>query len=125
MTVKTMLAAALALSLSAGGAIAGEGNGNPFPFGADARITTGPVFMADTGSAEYPRPTGSTAQPSSLMQLEPALGSEAPIQTAVSLPRGAGKGTVAYAQMQSLNRYLVTRSERVRYLEVGNAQPGG
>ena len=126
MITKMILAAtALVVSVSAGGAFAGEGNGDPFPFQTDARITTGPVFVADTGSAAYPQPTGNTVQPSSLMQLEPALGSEAPIQTAVSLPRGAGTGTVAYAQMQSLTRYLAARSERARHLEIGNARPRG
>jgi hypothetical protein len=125
MITKTILAAtALVLSVSAGGAFAGEGNSDPFPFQANAQITTGPAFMADTGSSAYPRLTGNSVQPSSLVQIEPAPGSEAPIQTALSLPRGAGKGTVAYSQTRSLNRYLATRSERGRYLEVGNARPG-
>ncbi len=121
---RTMFATiALALSVSAGGAFAGEGNGDPFPFQADAQTTTRPAFMADTGSSAYPEPRGNSIRPSSLAQLEPAFGSEAPIQTALSLPRGAGKGTVAYAQMQSLNRSLTARSERGRYLEVGNTRP--
>ena len=123
MMTRTFFAAtALALSLSAGGAFAGEGNCDPFPFQANARMTTGPAITADTGSSAYPQMRGSV-QPSSLAQLEPAFGSEAPIQTALSLPRGAGKGTVAYAQMQSLNRFLTARSERGRYLEVGVTRP--
>ena len=122
MMTRTTFAAALALSVSAGGAFAGEGNGNPFPFQANAQVTRTPKLMADTGSSAYPQPNGS-AQASSLAQLEPAFGSEAPVQTAHSLPRGAGKGTVAYAQMQGLNRSLAARSERRRYLEVGNARP--
>ena len=114
---------ALALSASAGGAFAGEANCDPFPFQANARITKAPAFMADTGSSAYPEPRGSSIQPSSLAQLEPAFGSEAPIQTPFSLPRGAGKGTVAYAQMQSLNRFATAHSERGRFLEVGATRP--
>lgn len=125
MFTKTYLAAAVfALNLSAGEAFAaGEGNGDPFPFQGNAQIATGPAFMADTGSAAYPQLTGNSIQPSSLSQLAPAFGNEAPIQTVLSLPRDAGKGTVAYAQMQSLNRSLAARSERARYREVGNARP--
>ena len=122
MTRTFFVATALALSVSAGGAFAGEGNVDPFPFQASARTTTGSAYMADTGSSAYPQPNGSS-QSSSLAQLEPAFGSEAPVQTAHSLPRGAGKGTVAYVQMQNLNRSLTARSERGRYLEVGNARP--
>ncbi len=103
-------AAGFALSLSAGWAFAGEGNGDPFPFRANPHVATGPAFVADTGSSAYPQPTGNRVQLSSLAQLEPAPGSEAPIQTAHSLPRGAGQGTVAYAQMQSLHRYWAARS---------------
>ena len=122
MVAKITSVTALVLSLSAGEAFAGEGNGNPFPFQANAQITTGPAFMADTGSAAYPQLPGKGIQPSSA-KLEPAPGSEAPIQTTLSLPRDAGKGTVADAQMQNLNRSLATRLERGRYLEAGNARP--
>ena len=123
MMTRTFFAtAALALGVSAGGAFAGEGNGDPFPFQASAQVTKNPALVADTGSSAYPQPRGSV-QPSSLAQLEPAFGSEAPVQTALSLPRGAGKGTVADARMQGLSRSLAARSERGRYLEVGNARP--
>ena len=124
MMKNTMFAAAgLALSLPAGWAFAGEGNGDPFPFRAKPHVATGPAFVAETGSSAYPQPTGNRGQPSSLAQLEPAPGSEAPVQTALSLPRGAGQGTVAYAQMRSLNRYWAARSASGRYLEVGGARP--
>lgn len=117
---KMMLAAAaLVLSLSAGRAFAGEGNGDPFPSQANASVTTGPAFVADTGSDAYPQPTSNRVQPSSLAQLEPAPGSEALIQTAFSLPRGAGTGTVAYAQTQGVHPHVATRSERRRTMEVG------
>jgi len=124
MSKKTMFAAAgFALSLPAGWALAGEGNGDPFPFRANAHVVSGPAFVADAGSEAYPQPTGNRVQPSSLAQLEPAPGSEAPVQTAHSLPRGAGQGTVADAQMQSLHRYWAARSASGRYLEVGSARP--
>ena len=112
MIAKMILAAAgLVLAMSAGKALAGEGNGDPFPFSANAYVTTGPAFVADTGSAAFPQQTGN-AQPSSQAPLEPALGSEAPIQTASSLPRGAGTGTAAYAQAQGVRRNVAARSER-------------
>ena len=124
-TRSVLVAAVLALSLPAGEAFAGEGNGDPFPFRATAHVTTGPAFVADTGSAAYPQPTGNSTQPSSLAQLEPAPGSEAPVQTAASLPPGAGTGTVAYAQTRSLQRYWAARSQSGRHLEVGQARPRG
>ena len=122
MTRTIFAATALALSASAGEAFAGESNIDPFPFQANAQITRSPALVADTGSSAYPQPRGGV-QPSCLAQLEPAFGSEAPIQTAQSLPRGAGKGTVANGQTPGLNRSLAARSERGRYLEVGNARP--
>lgn len=125
MSTKTFLTA-IALSLSAGAAFAeSEGNGDPFPFQAGAQVTTGPAFLADTGSAAYPHPTSNAVQLSSLAQLEPAFGSEAPMQTANSLPHGAGESTVAYAQARSFNRYRAARSGRTRTIEVGNAHPKG
>lgn len=119
----TFAATALVLSVSAGGAFAGEGNGDPFPFQAEAYVTARPAFMADTGSSAYPQPTSNRVQPSSLAQLEPAPGSEAPIQTALSLPRGAGAGAAASAQPQSVPRNLAARSEHRQYREVGEARP--
>lgn len=124
MTAKTMLAAtALVLSVSAGRAFAGEGNGDPFPSQANAYVVTGPAFMADTGSAAYPQPTSNRAQPSSLAQLEPAPGSEALIQTVLSLPRGAGAGPAARAQPRSVPRNLAARSEHRQDREAGEARP--
>ncbi len=114
--------AVVALSLSAGQAFAeGEGNGDPFPAAAGRQLAAGRAFVADTGSEAYPQSTGNTAQPSSLARLEPGVGHEAPVQTAGSLPRGFGNGSVAYAQAQRLNRYLAGRVERRRHLEAGTA----
>ena len=126
MSIKIVLAAAaVALSLSAGQAFAeSEGGGDPFLVRAAPQVTKGPAFVADTGTAGYPQLTGNATQPSSLAQLEPAAGSEAPIQTANSLPRGFEEGTVAYAQAQSLNRYMA-RVQNARYRNAGIAQPKG
>ncbi len=87
MSTKNILAvAAVALGLSAGYAFAAEGNGDPFAFQGDHQISNGRAFVVDTGSDAYPQMTGNTAQPSSLAQLAPAFSSEAPVQTASSLP---------------------------------------
>ena len=117
MSTKFVLAAALVLSLTSGQAFAeGEGNGDPFFFYAHGQITDGRAVVADTGQARYPDLTGNSAQPSSLAQLEPAFGNEAPVQTARSLPRGSGNGTVAYAQAQSVKRYLTAWPATARVL---------
>lgn len=124
MTARIMLAAAcLVLSVPVGGAFAGEGNGDPFPCQANTHVAKGPAFVADTGSDAYPQSTSNRVQPSSLAQLAPAPGSEALVQTVLSLPRGAGAragaGTVAYAHTPG----LAARSENRRYMEVGEARP--
>lgn len=87
MSTKNILAvAAIALGLSAAYAFAGEGSGDPFAFQGDHQISSGRAFVADTGSAAHRQMTGNAVQPSSLAQLAPAFGSEAPVQTASSLP---------------------------------------
>jgi len=127
MSTKVILAAvAVAFSLAAGQAFAeGEGNGAPFVFAADGQVTKGRAFVADTGSEAYPNLTRSTTSPSSLAQLQPAFGSEAMIQTANSLPSGAGSGTMAYARVQNPSHRLATQTQKVRSLETGTAQPRG
>ena len=118
-----LAAAAVAVSLSAGQAFAeGEGGRDPFLFQAAPQIVAGRAFVTDAGTEAYPRLTGSATQPSSLAQLEPAAGSEAPIQTANSLPRGFEEGTVAYAQAQSLNRYMAS-VQNARYRTAGAVRP--
>ncbi len=123
MIAKLMIAAvSLVLSVSADRAFAGEGNGDPFPYQADAYVTARPALMADTGSGAYPQPTGNRVQPSSLAQLEPAAGSEGLIQSTLSLPRGAGAPTAAYAQTESAHPHVTARSERRRTMEVGEGR---
>lgn len=118
MSPKFVFAAALALTLASGQAFAeGEGNGEPFFFHADGQVTDGRAVVADTGQDHYPDLTGNSAQPSSMAQLEPAFGAEAPIQTASSLPRGSGDGTVAYAQAESVKRHFAARPTPTRVLD--------
>ncbi len=103
MSTKNILAvAAVALALSASYAFAGEGNSDPFAVQGDHQISRGRAFVADAGSAAYPELTGYTAQPSSLVQLQPAFGSEAPVQTANSLP-----GRVSTQKARSLTASTV------------------
>ncbi len=116
--------AAVALSLSAGYAFAeSEGNGDPFPFQTGHQATAGRAFVSDTGSSAYPELTGNTTQASSLAQLAPAAGSESPVQTVASLPRGFGEGSVVYAQTRSVDRYLANRLQRARYRDAGAGWP--
>ena len=126
MTAKMIFAATgLVLSMSAGWAFAGEGNGDPFPFQAESYVTIRPASMADTGSGAYPQQTGNSVQPSSLAQLRPAPGSEALLQTALSLPRDAGTATAVRAQTQGVHPHVAGRSERGRHMEIGEARPRG
>ena len=118
--MKTTLAAVAALCLlTATAAHAGEGNGEPFPFRGPGLMTTvvPRAFAADTGSDGYPDLDGrpfwiETAGGSDV----PVTGSEGVVQTVNSLPRGFEDGTVAYAQAQSVRRYLVqaTRTAQAR-----------
>lgn len=127
MSSKFMFAVAVAaLGLSAGQAFAeSEGSGDPFPFRVVQQVAVGRSFVADTGSATYPQPTGNANQLSSLPRLEPVVGSEALVQTASSLPRDFENGSLAAVQAQSLDRYLARRLERKRHLEAGVPPPKG
>ncbi len=99
-------------SLSAGPALAeSEGNGNPFPYAADARVSSGSVFVTETWSESHPQFTGNGTQASSLAGLLPSSGSETPVMTANSLPVRAADGMVAYAGLRP--RVLVTSSQVV------------
>ena len=85
-------AAAAVLFLAAPAFAEGEGNGNPYPYAAAPALSSGRAFVTETWSEQYPQPTGSADQASSLADLLPSPGSEAPVQTANSLPaRFAGR----------------------------------
>ena len=124
-TKHLVFVAALASSLIAGHAFAeSEGNGEPFAFHADAWPSAGRAFVSETGSAAYPAPTGNRSQPSSLALLEPGLGSEAPVQTANSVPPGSGS-TVASAQGPRPGRRFAGKRAGAPFLETGTAWPRG
>lgn len=130
MTTKSVFAVSvLAVVLSAGQVFAeSEGNGDPFPFRAAAQATGGSPFAGETWTEAHPQATGNTVQASSLAALEPATGSEAPVHTAQSLPKGFGRGTVAYVQAASLSCFLASYGGSGpvgRFLTAGTTRPGG
>ena len=121
--MKFLLIAASVLAMSTGAAFAGEGNGNPFPFAGGQAIADVPTNVIQTGqtpmmtrmppnSVSYSRTAMAAAirqyanVPVTTGQVLPTNGSQAPVQTANSLPPNAEDGTVAYEQAQSVGRYL-------------------
>jgi hypothetical protein len=115
---KTTLLAAAILSLGASAltpAFAAEGNGNPFDtvqYG-QTRLTRPAYAQADVGQSQYPDVVGRPGSNLSTLannQILPTEGSEQPVQTANSLPRGFEQGTVTYAQAQSINNWMVAHN---------------
>lgn len=99
--MKTTLIAAALLTLGALPALAGEGTGDIFALRTPGVSTAVVAEAPDTGSAQYPNVAG---RPGSFLgvfasNLVPETGSEAPVQTANSLPRGAEQGNLAYVQL--------------------------
>ena len=98
----------------------GEGNGEPFP-GASFAVSAGamPAYanryaQRDVGSEQYPSTVGRPGTNLSALandQVLPAQSNEAVVQTANSLPRGFEDGTVAYAQAQSINAWMVAHNQ--------------
>ena len=121
---KMILAAVAAFSLGAAtmapAFAEGEGNGDPFP-GANVGVTNlaGPTYgnrygQRDVGSKQYPSTVGRPGTDLSGLannEVLPAQSNEAPVQTANSLPRGFEDGTVAYAQAQSMNAWMVAHNQ--------------
>jgi hypothetical protein len=121
--MKLFLIAASVLALSTGAAFA-EGNGEPFPFfGGQAAAAVPTHVIQMTGqtplmtkmppnSVSYGRTAMATAirqyvaVPVTSGRVLPTTGSQAPVQTANSLPPGFEDGTVPYEQAQSVERYL-------------------
>lgn len=129
MTTKSVFAVSvLAIIMSAGQVFAeSEGNGDPFPVRTVTQATNGSPFASETWTEANPRTTGRIVQASSLAALEPATGSEAPVDTAQSLPSGFGRGTVAYSQAASLSRFLASRGGKHQgghFLTAGTARHG-
>jgi len=100
-------------------AFAGEGNGEPFANN-EAVLSTRmadpfptPSYAGpDVGSNQYPHVAGRPGTNLTALDDEvlPTNGSQGPVQTANSLPRGFEKGTVAYAQAQSVHNWMVAHS---------------
>jgi hypothetical protein len=124
--MKMTLAAVAALCLfTSAAAHAGEGNGEPFPFRGPGlpTLATPRAYAADTGSDAYPDLAGRPSWIETVGGSDvPVTGSEGVVQTANSLPRGFEEGTVAYAQAQSVRRYLAQAARTVQAREMAKMQ---
>ena len=112
-----VLAATTALTLMLGGPAFAESNNV-----ASVEAPQAPSVVRGGGGSQ---PGGSEAYPSFNAAMSvpvtagdglllPSNGSEGIVQTAASLPRGFWEGTLAYAQAQSVGRFLAGREERAR-----------
>lgn len=102
---------------------AGEGNSDPFPFAVPGTTTT-QAQVADAGSEAFPDVAGRPGSALAVVAdgLLPGVGSEAPVQTAGSLPTGFEVGTPAYAYAESVNRHFAAQAERNRVAYAARAQ---
>lgn len=124
----TLLVAVSVLSLAVGSARAGEGNGEPFRLvGAGDTVVANP-FAPDTGSETPLRFDVGPSVRVTAGDVLPTNGSEGVVQTANSLPRGFEAGTVAYAQAESVKRWMQARpavTQPQTTAQVRGAQVGG
>ena len=115
--MKTILLAAIAATALALPAFAGEGNGEPFPNNV-GNLTTTVIssLRADVGSSAYPNLVGrpGSAINVALGEIVPETGSEQPVQTANSLPRGFEQGMSAYAHLTPAQPTRVARNSIYR-----------
>ena len=130
----TAAVAAITLALAAAPASAQEGNGNPFPFSVpNVSATTDAQFAsaggetypnADVGSEAYVNAAGLPGSDLSVVAdaLLPGIGSEAPVQTANSLPRNFEVGTLAYARAESVRQHFAAQAERNRLAYAARAE---
>ncbi len=112
MTIKLVAAVAALSLLTLAAQAEGEGNGDPFTFRAPGlSIVASGSRPADTGSSAYPDLTGRPAQVVTAGGVDgvPMTGSEGPVQSAGSLPRGFEDATVGSAQAQSERRWFANR----------------
>ncbi len=114
--------AALSLALVGQAQAQSEGAGDPFPFRAPAQVVQAGPFVADIGSQAFPTLTGQSVLLPGTARMTASAGSEAPVETVNSLPRGFQEGTVAFVQQQSLDRWLSARQTRQRLVQ--SATPG-
>ena len=105
---RTKLAFAVLMIAAApvGAAFAGESNGEPFPnYAAGDTVIANPV-LSDTGSQATPS-YGPGVTVLTQGDVLPTDGSNGVLQTANSLPPGFEDGTVAYAQAQSVQHWVL------------------
>ena len=119
--MKSILTAVTLLALSVTSvvpAFAGDANNEPFDNNHATLSTTsasafyrGPM-TADVGSTQYPSTVGRPGTVLTALNNDvlPVNGSDGPVQTANSLPRGFEQGTVTYAQAESVNRWMIAHS---------------
>lgn len=100
-----ILVAASLFALMMGAAQAGEGNGEPFS-NTTAHSVVANQVLSDTGSESAPA-YGPGVTVLTQGDVLPTNGSEGVVQTANSLPPGFEDGTVAYAQAQSVQRWVL------------------
>ena len=121
--IRFAAAVAATLALALGGPALAESN-NPAAVETPpvAQVVRGSSIGAGGGSEAYPAFAAgrSTVVIAGDDLLLPGNGDGA-VQTAASLPHGAMEGTVAYAQAQSVARFLAGREERTR---LAARQPG-
>lgn len=108
--MKTLLLAFAAVTIAAAPSFAQEGNGQPFAYRTPGFATHAAQQVADVSAEAYPDTTGrpGTQLRVAASDLVPQTGSEAPVQTANSLPVGAAQGTTAYAQLNPARPGLAT-----------------
>ena len=101
MNTKILIAATVAaMSLATTAFAEGEGAGNPFPYQKPGiNAVTSPSAANNGVTASFDNTT------------LPENGSEGPVQTANSLPRGFENGTVAYMEAQSVNRWFAQQAD--------------
>jgi hypothetical protein len=109
--VKIILVAASLLALTAGLVQAAEGNSEPFPNRAANGQVVANQVLRDTGSEATPS-YGPGVTLLTQGDVLPANGSNSIVQTANSLPHGFEDGTVAYAQAQSVQRWMLAHQAR-------------
>ena len=124
MNTKLIIATVAALSLATT-AFAAEGNGDPFPFRAPTVTSPATQYVArDTGSQQYPTPNPAFSSSFNGAPILPVNGSNGPVQTANSLPRGFENGTVAFVQAQSIDRWYAQQAEH-RFAQSAQRRPNG
>ncbi|HYZ64709.1 MAG TPA: hypothetical protein VE650_19820 [Acetobacteraceae bacterium] len=128
--MKYVLIAASLLALSTGAASAAEGNSDPFPFtapgGLMAHIPTTPgqeVGQTPRMSTKPPNAMNGGTRVAAAVHSQyqvvgtssrgvlPTVGSQAPVQTANSLPQGFQNGMTGYEQARSVQRYLAQQQQ--------------